>query len=297
MPEPTESRSVQRLSDLIAEILLAGIDRKISQQLKDVDFVAVRFKDDYRILSKSEESARLVLKTISETLSAYNLTINEHKTAIQKLPDGLYRKHDREYFPHTLREKTNISFKVFEHTLLIALDIHRRNPGTSILEKFISELFTYQRELKIRFSSVKRQRGVEVEKAISLLFLAKRESEKLLCHVLSVAEQLFVKYRDEYPSLKEYLKRAVQTEISRASENSSVFEIVWLVFFARYIGLGITDIGSLVCNDTVKKNKFYKSMVTSRQMIFNDSGVQLFKKPRDCRGVSLAKHLAVFQRA
>jgi retron-type reverse transcriptase len=177
------------LSDLIGEIILAKIDRDISINLKkiEIDFIAVRFKDDYRILCKSEDDAKKILKTITQELSTYNLSINETKTSILKLPDGLYRKHDREYFPYTLRRKTEITFKVFEHTLLIALDIHRNNPGTSILEKFISEIFDRDKTIKIKFSL---KEDKEIKKVISLLFLLKRDSEKIICHVLSVTEEL-----------------------------------------------------------------------------------------------------------
>ncbi|MGB8764893.1 MAG: RNA-directed DNA polymerase, partial [Burkholderiales bacterium] len=179
------------VSDLIAEIILASIDRKISESIKNLDFVAVRFKDDYRILCQSEVDAKNILKTISIELSSYNLTLNENKTSILNLPDGLYRKHDREYFPHSLREKKNVSFKVFEHTLLIALDIHRSNPGTSILEKFISEILNNSKTLKMDFSVSPIKKDQQIKKMISLLFLLKRESEKLLCHVLSITEQLY----------------------------------------------------------------------------------------------------------
>lgn len=285
------------LSDLIAEIILAGVDRKISNELKGkVDFLAVRFKDDYRILCRTEDDARAVLKTISNELSANNLAINESKTSILKLPDGLYRKHDREYFHYSLRRYKKIKFKVFEHTLLIALDIHRANQGTSILEKFISELFTKKMELKVIFSVSPSQREKQIKKMISLLFLMKRESEKVLCHVLSVSEQLYVAYHKEYPKLKEYLKSTIQSEIISASLKGSVFETVWLVFFSRYIGLGITNFDSLVDNIFIKNSEFYKTILTSQQEIFNESKVKLFTKPSECKGSSLANHLAVFNR-
>ena len=232
------------LSDLIAEIILSKIDREVSKELKNLDFLAVRFKDDYRFLRKSQSDAKKVLKVLSNNLSSYNLLINENKTSIQKLPDGLYRKHDRDYFPHSLKTKKEITFKCFEHTLLIALDIHRENPGTSILEKFISECFTKEesikeKRLKITFSDNTKKRIRQVKQVISLLFLVKRESEKLLCHVLSVTEQLYIEYKDYHQDFKRYLKDSVENEILLTFEKGSTFEVVWLIFFSRYMSLGI----------------------------------------------------------
>src|SRR5699024_4105687 len=129
------------LSDLIAEIILTSIDRKVSSKLKSIDFVGSRFKDDYRILCNDEEEAKIILKVLSDELVEFNLLINEHKTKVLTLPDGLYRQHDREYHNYSLRYNKTILFKTFELTLLKTLDIHRSFPGTSILEKFFSELY------------------------------------------------------------------------------------------------------------------------------------------------------------
>lgn len=287
------------LSDLIAEIVLAGIDREISQSLDEAgtNFVGVRFKDDYRILCSSREDAEQILKVIARYHSEYNLTINENKTHILKLPDGLYRRHDRHYFPYSQREKSSINYKDFEYTLLKTIDIHREYPGTSILEKFINELFTKKdRVLKIKLSDNKREKGQQIKKIISLFFLTKRESEKILCHVLAVAEQLFKSYRSEYPDLKDYLKLTIMNEIEMCSKKESVFQIVWLVFFCRYVGLGVKEeeFNQLICNEKVRKSEFVESLLKSKQKIFPDSNITLFKTPKRCRDVTIAKYLAIF---
>ena len=75
------------LSDLIAEIVLTCIDRKVSKKLKDIDFVGSRFKDDYRILCNSEIDAKVILKVLSDELVSFNLSINEHKTKVLTLPN------------------------------------------------------------------------------------------------------------------------------------------------------------------------------------------------------------------
>jgi retron-type reverse transcriptase len=281
------------LSDLIAEIVLTSIDRKVSKKLKDIDFIASRFKDDYRILCNSEKEAKAILKVLSDELINFNLLINEHKTKVLTLPDGLYRHHDREYHIYSLRDRKTIPFKTFELTILKALDIHKAYPGTSILEKFFSELFDKNHELKVEFSKDKNSRRKQILKTLSLLMLLKRESEKVLCHVLAVCESIFDKYFSK--TLKKQMRELIELEIVKASQKKSTFELVWLVFFSRYMGLGITNFSDLI-DKSIMDNEFLNSIVSSRQMFFNDSKVNLFVKPKDCKEIKLAKRLAVFDR-
>lgn len=282
------------LSDLIAEIILSSIDRKVSKKLKDIDFIGSRFKDDYRILCNSKGDEKIILKDLSDELVSFNLLINEHKTKVLTLPEGLYRQHDREYHPHSLKEKATIPFKTFELTLLKALDIHKAYPGTSILEKFFSELYTDSHKLKIEFSDETNTRRKQILKAMSLLMLLKRESEKVLCLVLAVCEAIYDKYSAQ--PLRKQIKGLVESEIKKASEKKSVFELVWLVFFSRYIRLGITNFINLITKDNLE-NPFLKSIVSSQQKFYSDSKIDLFIKPKDCCEVKLAKRLAVFERA
>lgn len=284
------------LSDLIAEILLAWIDERVSLELADLDFLAVRFKDDYRILCNTEEDAKRILSVISEELKKANLVLNEAKTHIFSLPDGLYRAHDRDYFPHSLREKSEVSFKTFEHTLLIALDIHRKYSGTGILEKFFSELLTKDKSIKVRFSSNKKKRLVQLIKFISLLFLVKRESEKTLSHVLSLVEVVYLANKECRSELKPFIKKVIEKELKSASERNSAFDVVWYIFFSRYIGLGITNFVDLIANKKVSANTFVQCVLTSRDKLYSDSDVTLFRKPSECKGISLAHRLDVFKR-
>ncbi|MBM4054733.1 MAG: hypothetical protein FJ264_08700 [Planctomycetes bacterium] len=281
------------LSDLIAEIILASIDRKVSRKLKKIDFVGSRFKDDYRILCNKEEDAKIILKELADELVSFNLLINEHKTKVLTLPEGLYRHHDREYHPHSLRDKATVPFKTFELTLLKALDIHKAFPGTSILEKFFSELYTDNQELKIEFSADANTRRKQLLKTMSLLMLLKRESEKVICHVLAVCEAIYNEYKTKL--LQKQIRELVESEIKKASDKRSVFELVWLVFFSRYIGLGITDFAALISSENMT-NLFLTSMITSQQKVYTDSKIALFIKPKECRGESLVKRLAVFDR-
>jgi len=281
------------LSDLIAEIILTSIDVQVSKKLKGIEFIGSRFKDDYRILCNSEKDAKAILKILSDELISFNLLINEHKTKVLTLPDGLYRQHDREYHQYSLRDKNKIQFKTFELTLLKSLDIHKAFPGTSILEKFLSELFDKNNKLKIEFSNDINSRKKQILKTMSLLMLLKRESEKILCHVLAICEELYSDYWSKI--LKEQLKELIESEVIKASEKKSTFELVWLVFYSKYLGLGITKWTTLIDKELFS-NRFLKSIVMSEQKFFNDSKINLFTKPKDCKTMTLAKRLAVFDR-
>lgn len=265
------------LSDLIAEIILSDIDARVSEKLKNLDFIAVRFKDDYRILCQNENDGKKFLTTLSEELGEFNLIL-------------------REYFPHSIRENKTITFKRFEHTLLISLDIHRKLPGTSILEKFLSELLTNKQNLKLTFSQKETVRMKQTRKFFALLFLLKRESEKILSHILSLVELVYLKYHKKDPDLKEYLQSIIISEISSAALRNSAFEIVWLVFFWRYIGLGKIDFEKIINNKEVSDNLFVRSMIDSKNQLFQDSKIDLFKTPSSCKGTSLAKQLSVFNK-
>ncbi len=282
------------LSDLIAEIVLTSIDRKVSNELEDINFLGTRFKDDYRILCNSKEDAKTILRALSEELNQFNLLLNEKKTHILELPEGLYRKHDREYFPHSLKGKEKISFKEFELTLLNALDIHREYPGTSLLEKFLNELFDNDYNLKIEFSNNTKTQRKQLIKTISLMIMLKRESEKTLCHVLAIIEVIFNKYGRKH-DLKEYLQELFYKEIADASDRDSVFELVWIVFFSRFAGIGLVKFKDKI-DDELMENLFLKTIIASQQKIFPGSHIDLFTKPKDCRDNKLAKIVAAFER-
>jgi hypothetical protein len=281
------------LSDLVAEIVLATIDNNVSTRLENIKFIGSRFKDDYRILCDSEDDAKQILKVLSEELVSFNLLINEHKTKILPLPEGLYRAHDREYHLYSLRKHSLIPFKTFEVTLLKALDIHRKYPGTSILEKFFSELYNGKNELKINFSTDSTSRQKQVSKTFSLLMLVKRESEKVLCHSLAVCESLYEINKASLP-VKTELKIIIESEIQKASDNRSVFELVWLVYFSLNLNLGIN------CKKLIPKplltNEFLNSLILNRQTFFPSTKVELFRRPSICRTHPLAKYLSVFDR-
>jgi len=111
---------------------------------------------------------------------------------------------------------------------------------------------------------------------------------------MAIIEDIYLMDNGKY-YLKKYLREIIELEIKKAAEKKSVFEIIWYIFFSRYLQLGVTL--SPLIDPVLKENLLLKSMIASRQIIFSDSGIKLFKKPKDCHDRKLAKQLAVFNRS
>lgn len=289
------------LSDLVAEIILTKVDLHLSEKLKSekVDFIATRFKDDYRFLCMTEDDANIIIKVLRDELEEFNLLINEEKTSIEELPQGLYRKHDREYFNYSLKRSKCVEFKKFELTLLKVLDIHRKYKGTSIIEKFLCELIDDSYELKILFT----RRGYEltykeIMKTFSLLIMLKRESPKSLCHILALFELVFDEFYNVYPELKKDIKEIVLEEIEKAKDSKSVYELIWYIYFSKYMSLGLdTQELRKSIEEKLTVDRLLSSILDSRQNFFNDVvGVKLFISPKKSVKKNLAKTLSAFNK-
>lgn len=81
------------VSDLVAEVVL---DRQLSKFIGD-GAVVVRFKDDYRILAKTEAIGRDIIKALQSSLKEFKLELNDGKTEFHRLPDGLFRSWVSQY--------------------------------------------------------------------------------------------------------------------------------------------------------------------------------------------------------
>lgn len=69
-------------SRIVSEIILARIDKMLSEK----GFVFKRYVDDYKFYFRSESEAQESLPIIEKILNEFNLTLNTSKTSIQKYP-------------------------------------------------------------------------------------------------------------------------------------------------------------------------------------------------------------------
>lgn len=73
-------------SFILAEVIASRIDSEIEKKLKDINYEAVRYYDDYYFYLDDKSDAEKVLRTVQQVLNEYQLETNENKISIQKLP-------------------------------------------------------------------------------------------------------------------------------------------------------------------------------------------------------------------
>jgi len=323
------------LSDIVVELILAERDKVITKRLRDagVDFLATRFKDDYRILTQTDSDCEFIIKTIIDVLHDFNLQVNESKTKIVSLPEGLYRVHAIKYEPYSIRDNYEVvPFKVFEHTLLKSIEIHREHLGTSLLEKFLSELVDNDKSLeihkriKVAFANEKipvekenyeKVKKKNIKKAISLLLMLKNESPKSLAKVLSIIECIYLDPDNLWLKEEGYLFDILLKEVGNAIIKKSAFELTWYIYFVHRHNVEI-DILRLIkdlkksgkINATqsqleILKNPFIATLRNKMNKngdwinLFGDNDIQIsmFKKPETLVDTYLIDYLNVFDRA
>ena len=276
------------ITDLISEVLLAAIDRQTSRSLisDQIDFLAVRCKDDYRFLCASRTDAEKIIKTLQRKMRDYNLSLNESKSEICGLPEGLFRTWTSKYQKHSLRYKKRIRYKTFERSLLAALEIDKEYPGTGVVDKFLSELVSKKHNLKIHLN------GKEFYKAFSLLMLLKERRAKAFPQILAIIELLIMNNKRDkkiVEALSSSLESLLIENFSNIEDNQ--YDLLWLTYLIKSNKLknikwpkfsGQELLASIKSN----KQKFYSTM----------PNIQLFDKIKPSKGSNMIKHLAPFHR-
>lgn len=139
------------VSDIIAEIVVSGVDRILSKSVKtqDIDCEIVRFKDDYRILVKSEADGRRVVKHLQAALKEFNLELSEEKTSIWTLPEGLFREWVSKYHAVHPRKRWRYKWKAFRELYLAVLRIDVECPGTGVIDRFLADIISRKGNLRV----------------------------------------------------------------------------------------------------------------------------------------------------
>ncbi len=275
------------VSDLVAEIIATGADRIFSKKLTEeqIDCEVIRFKDDYRILAKSESDAKNAIKLLQAALKEYNLELSDDKTTISVLPDGLFREWVSMYHAANPKKKKFYRWKEFRELYLSVLRIDKTCPGTGVIDRFLSDIVTKNGRLKVRL------KFKNLQKVISMLLMLATLRIKAFPKIIAILEAIlrspfeFAHQQFIVNHLESYLKNLAK------NEERNKYLISWISYF-------------LVSNGLAKNLSFkpkFKDIIT--RSIFNNRGL-MFKDCKDfkmflgCKNVgkkiSMLEHVAVF---
>lgn len=278
------------ISDLISEIILSSVDTASSKIIdsKNIDFIGVRFKDDYRFLCQSKQDANFIIKTLQKQLALFNLTLNESKSQIDELPEGLFREWTADYQPFSLRNKRKINYKRFENSLRGTLKVDKKFEGTGVVDRFLSELTTKDNKLKFDF------KDKDLLKAISLLLQLKERRNKSFPQILGIIEKIIEENISKVRTInkiKSIIENLLNEKLKNIDDNQ--YDLVWLIYFVKSLDLFPITYPSKIKSPIItslKSNRldFFKPLPTNIKLF------ETIKKPG--KNVDLLSHLSLFKK-
>lgn len=275
------------VSDLIAELVASGVDRLLSKKIaeSDIQCEVIRFKDDYRILTKSESDAKTTIKLLQSALKEYNLELSDEKTSIKVLPDGLFREWVSMYHAANPKKKKWYSWKEFRELYLAVLRIDKLCPGTGVIDRFLADIITRNGRLRVRVELF------NLQKVISMLLMLGVLRIKAFPKIVAILEGILhstfggIHQKTIVDYLESYLVKL------SSDEERNKYLIAWISYF-------------LVSNSLEKLLSFkpkFKDIIT--RSIYNNRGL-LFKECKDfklfvgCKSaakeVTMLEHLDIF---
>jgi hypothetical protein len=275
------------VSDIIAEIIASAVDVSFTKRVKDsgIECESVRFKDDYRILTKSETDSKRVIKFLQASLKELHLELSDEKTTISPLPDGLFREWVSKYHAVHPSKKKTYTWKEFRELYLATIRIDKECAGTGIIERFLADIVDKTGRLKIRV-------GVfNLQKVISMLVMLGALRIKAFPKIIAILEGILKSSFGHMHQkiIVEYLEDYLLT-LSEEEERNK-YLISWISYFLVSNGL----------DDLLSTRPKYKDPIT--KSIFNNRG-NVFKDCKEhkifvgcktmAKKVTMIEHLDVF---
>jgi hypothetical protein len=273
------------VSDMAAEIVMAAVDRLLSKAISE-DVLVLRFKDDYRILTKSEDAGVSAIKALQAALKDYRLELNDEKTQFHKLPNGIFREWVSQYHAANRSPRAYYNFRRFKETYLSVVNIDRANSGCGVIDRFLADIVTKQYRLRVRLDKK------SLPKVLSLLLMLGGLRTKAFPKILATIEAIL---RSPFgtkhaASIAEHLDDFLHQLAKKESENR--YLIAWICYFLR-----ANNLEAHLTRKYTFQDPIVRATYTSRFALFNAckdfavfQGVKLAS-----RKVSLLQHLDVFK--
>lgn len=270
------------VSDIIAELIAAGIDNNLSKLLEKnaIDCEVIRFKDDYRILTKSEADAKHAIKLLQSALKEFNLELNDSKTNIHILPEGLFREWASKYYLIHPKAKEKYNWKEFREIYLSVIRIDKECKNTGVIDRFLADLTTKKGDLKVTVGIF------NLEKVISMLLMLGTLRIKAFPKIIAILEKILnspfgeihnkqiIEYLDEYILKLSY------------DEDRNKYLISWISYF-----IISNDLKDKIKAKPNFKDPITKTIYQNKSSIFTQS--KSFKLFIGCKSAS--KKLTMFE--
>ncbi len=215
------------LMDLIAEIVLGYVDELVNEELKTFnDFKVLRYRDDYRIFSNSNDKSEKILKIISDKLRVVGMKLGVAKTFLSSNVVSGSIKPDK-LAGIELQDLGVANAKTIQKQLLRLHSFGIKYPNSGALKRLVSEFH----------SSVVKQKDtpddLEVQVAIATDIAVVSPATfpavaGILSHLISLSD----------PERKKYLWDKVRKKMSRIPYNG--YLEIWLqrVIKPKAVGVG-----------------------------------------------------------
>jgi RNA-directed DNA polymerase len=203
------------LMDLLAELVLGYIDSEIDDALKGSDDCRVlRYRDDYRIFTHSEDRAELILKVISDRLRGIGMRLGVAKTiACRNVVEGSIKPDKLAGID--LQDLGTSNANTIQKQLLRLHSFGQRFPNSGALRRLVSEFHIKIAEQR----KVPDDLEVQIAVATDVAFVSPSTIPAMagiLSHLISLAPQ----------ESKTSLWRKVQKKLRRIPYNG--YMEVWL---------------------------------------------------------------------
>lgn len=139
------------LVDFLAEIVLGYIDVAYdkaikNEKLKRSEFTILRYRDDYRIFTQDELTARKMVRILAETLAKFGLKLNPQKTILHddiimsaRKPDKVYWESRKSLFEADGDGEMK-ELSIQKHLLRI-YELSLEHPNSGSVQRALSELY------------------------------------------------------------------------------------------------------------------------------------------------------------
>lgn len=275
------------VADIAAELIAAAVDRKLTKAVKgkSLDCVMVRFKDDYRILTRSDSEARQIIKMLQAALKEYDLELNGEKTAICSLPEGLFRHWVSLYHAAYPSQRKRLAWREFRELYLAVLRIDNECPGSGVVDRFLADIVSREGDIKIRVA--KRN----LRRVMSMLLMLGNRRTKAFPKVIAIIEAILRSPEGarHIGAITEFLRGYLETLMEDEARNG--YLISWITYF--FVSNGLRG---NIPSRPARRDPLVRSVFNNRGAVFKDAKeFKLFEGAISLgRRISMLEHLDVF---